>query len=189
MSYYFKRGNTILEYKTKRELYNDIGYYEISKVGIVHSYKMSVRHYGEVGIAYLKRVCNKIYGINEKIYFKNGRVFFDHTALSIFDDNGVYYSILDFIDLYEEFLNKCYYRKYEKWNGIGEVPYTGKRKPYSIHFRYPRTFNEIRQNEYIKENDEPKARVKRNYLPTVWDDQYKEKKKCWKNYRKQQYKI
>lgn len=193
--FYFKKGHNVFEYKNKRELYNDVGFYDIAKVGIWHSYKKTARHFGDLALIYMERVKNKNFSLQQNLSFSNGHIIFEMTNWNIFDDNGVYYSIVDFIEYYEEYVNNniSYYinKKHKGWNGYGPVPGTGKRNVfnYSNNIRYPRTYNEIRNNQIIDEN-EPKIRSKRqsNNIVTSWLDYKKEKHKCWKSYRKTQYK-
>jgi hypothetical protein len=193
---YFKKGNTVLEYKNKRELYKNIGFYDIATVGIWHSYKKTARHYGEVAITYMERVKSKEIGLDENLCFSNGRIIFESTGWNIFDENGVYYSILDFIEYYEEYSNNRiqFYinNKYESWNGSGAVPGTGKsgRSCYFYNRRYPKIYNELRNNQITVEDEYQNIRAKRKIGNLINFDYFsgKYQERSWKSYRNNQYK-
>jgi len=54
-------------------------------------------------------------------------------------------------------------------------------------FRHPRTTQEKRQNQDFREFCRPARRP--SNLPDAWEDYFKHQDRCWKNYRKTQYKI
>lgn len=54
-------------------------------------------------------------------------------------------------------------------------------------FRHPRTTQEKRQNQDYREFCRPSRCLKN--LPSWYDDFFKHQDRCWKNYRKVQYKI
>lgn len=63
----------------------------------------------------------------------------------------------------------------------GPVPRTGKRKnSWRGGMRYPKTKQELSQEEV--------TRAKRKYLPTTWDDIWRDSERNWKSQRKTQYK-
>lgn len=90
---YFKKGNEIFEYKNKKELYNEVKFYNILKVGIIHSYKKTIRHYGQLGLTYYNRL-NR-FTKEHNLLLKDDKIDFKFTNYSIFDDKGFYYSVLD----------------------------------------------------------------------------------------------
>lgn len=74
----------------------------------------------------------------------------------------------------------------------GPVPNCGSKRKHSGYYRKIRTTNEIRSNCAVEaDNDdcEIQIKVRRNHLPTMWDDpMFSCRGDGWKNYRKTQYK-
>jgi len=187
--YYFKKGNNIYEYKSLKELYvcNDI--YIILKVGIFHSWNMSFKHKGEIGYIYYNKV--KRFFPYAEIEYSSGNVRFNYTNYNIYDSNGIYYSVFDFIDFYLKDREEKYKKEINFVKRSGAVPGISKKLyKFSNYHRYPKTYNEIRQSECIDEDSVVRTRAKRNWkkLATCWWDIPRQRSKCWKDYRKTQYK-
>lgn len=77
---------------------------------------------------------------------------------------------------------KYYYEKNLPKFRNGPIPHTGTKYRRGGFYRYPRTFNEIRQNS-IPEYKEF-VRDRRKHLPTVWDDIVRGHSRSWKDQSK-----
>jgi len=61
------------------------------------------------------------------------------------------------------------------------------------YFRYPKTFQELREIDSFYHDEElrllkVKHRKRRNYIPTAWDDLWRRDNKNWKKQRRTQWK-
>ena len=73
----------------------------------------------------------------------------------------------------------------------GAIPGTSKRRSWGS-FRYPKTQAERKAHALVMpEEGEPPVRAVRQpkYLPHAWDDEQRATQRCWKRYRRQQYRA
>lgn len=73
----------------------------------------------------------------------------------------------------------------------GAIPGTGKGSGW-CGFRYPKTQSERKAHALVMpEEGEPPVRAVRQpqYLPNAWDDDLRTTQRCWKRYRRQQYRA
>ena len=80
-----------------------------------------------------------------------------------------------------------YYKKEKHlWHEYRHGPVAGIHKSRGYNwFRHMRTTQEKRnQAAVFKEEGEPDFRRKRRYVPSAWDDVYKNRPRCWKNQSK-----
>lgn len=82
-------------------------------------------------------------------------------------------------------------RRYAGWNGMGPVPFTGKRPAGRHYFRHFRHMNAYRGAATFIEEGEVPVRAKRSpaSLPNVWDDCAisARRNKSWKRHRRTQW--
>lgn len=73
------------------------------------------------------------------------------------------------------------------------VPHTRCYRASAQYFRYPKTLQELKNIDALYHDDDMKdlkvkIRAKRKYIPTSWDDFWRDKPRSWKKQRKHQWK-
>ena len=111
-----------------------------------------------------------------------------YTVYKIVDENNNIIDTTPYIEHYLDVLHKRWQERYVN----PKLTQKASTKKELYFFRYPRTTNEKRQNippedkRWLQKNGyHVKQRGRRNYLPTVYDDNLVDIPRCWKDCTKQ----
>lgn len=106
------------------------------------------------------------------------------------NDVGETITAESFFSLRGKSAGQCRPRRFQRWNGHGPVPGTGRSRV-SHYFRNIRYINAKRAAQYLADEGESAPRATRsvNLLPDAWNDLkiYSRRFRSWKQFRKTQW--